>query len=147
MILLIHDDSPFLSAGSSAGRLLPAACPRTSATQLQRLLYQRCSSMLWWPLLWHLELPQAAVCSIFWCFAKIKPGTPVLQFHTPAVSLLHGSCMSSYHCSKMKEGNDALHRQSHQLFLSDLSRFEKVVYFSPYYQSFKQIYKTPQKWL
>lgn len=46
--------------------------------------------------------------------------------------------MSSYRCSKMEEGNDALHRQSHQLFLSDLNRFEKVAHFSPYYQSFKQ---------
>lgn len=95
-------------------------------------------------LLGHLELPPAAVCPIFWCLAKIKPGTPLLQFHIPAVSPLHGSLMSNYHCGKMKGGKNALHRQSHQLFLSDLNGFERVAYFSLIISPLNKFTKDPK---
>lgn len=45
----------------------------------------------------------------------------------------------------MEGDNDASLGKSHQPFLSDSNSFEKVAYFSPGYESFRQIYKIPQK--
>lgn len=134
VVLFVHSDS-LCEPGER--------CWQSALTSLPGFLYQRCFPGLWWPLLGHFALSQAAVCSTIWCSAGMRTGTRVPHCHIPAAQTLQQQLSLQWNGGD----KDASLGKSHQLLLSDSNRFEKVAYFSPDYQSFRQIYKTSRKTL
>lgn len=77
---------------------------------------------LWWPLLAHSALPQAAVCSTAWPSARMRTGTPLPHCPIPAAPALHRPCTSSYQSLQYNgRAQWCITRKITQLFLSQTS--------------------------